>query len=554
MVSSTPTTSCPRRGPAAQLDHGARSESTTPARTLVPPMSMPIVSGSHRLTRARRQARVEARLERSDTVTSTSAPGQVGGADEAGAVAEPGLADLEDRAVPAAGQLGLERGAHRRRAAGRRPRSRRRRSRRPPGRGPRSARRCPRPASGRASASCSMANGSPSRAASVISGPVIRSGSPPARSSSVWASSEPARAAARASRTRALPLAYCSKQPRLPQPHSRPSGHDAHVADLGADAEGAAEQLAVEHDAAADAGADGDQQQVVDVVAGAEGELAPGGGVRVVLDHHREVDPRLEVGLEVDVAPGDVGREHHRRRGPCRCSRPRRRRPRRSRGATRARSTSSSMASSIGLGVGRRRLDAELLDDRAVLVDDTAEDLGAADVDAAGTGVMGRPRSGSPSSGVVRVEVDVLHRGTPAGSAAPAAASSPAAACRKWTPRRRAAPHLRAGLAHGVHGPADRAVEALGVAGGDVLVDVAGPVTRSGRRPSRPARRAAWRPRRRRCRPVRPAGGVIRLAPSWPSWSRGRSSNETRSTPSSSTRAPATRSRARPAGRVSSRR
>ena len=50
----------------------------------------------------------------------------------------------------------------------------------------------------------------------------------------------------------------------------QPVGHDAHVADLGRHAERAAEQLAVVDDAAADAGADGDQQQVVDVVAGAE--------------------------------------------------------------------------------------------------------------------------------------------------------------------------------------------------------------------------------------------------------------------------------------------
>ena len=184
-------------------------------------------------------------------------------------------------------------------------------------------------------ASCSIANGSPARAASVISGPVIRSGSPPARSSSA-PGEQRARPGPRprASRTSALPLAYCSKQPRLPQPQQQPVGHHPHVADLRADAEGAAEQLAVVHDAAADAGADRDQQQVVDVVAGAEGELAPGGGVRVVLDHDGQVDARLEVGLEVDVAPGDVGREHHRRPGPCRRSPPRRRRPRRSRAAT----------------------------------------------------------------------------------------------------------------------------------------------------------------------------------------------------------------------------
>ena len=148
------------------------------------------------------------------------------------------------------------------------------------------------------------------RRRAVISGPVIASGSPPARSSRSPASSEPPRAAARASRTSAEPLAYCSRQPRLPQPHRHAVRHDPQVADLGADAEGAAVQRAVEHDAAADAGADGDQQQVVDVVAGAEGELAPRRGVGVVLDDDRQVDALLELGPEVDVAPGDVGREH----------------------------------------------------------------------------------------------------------------------------------------------------------------------------------------------------------------------------------------------------
>ena len=44
------------------------------------------------------------------------------------------------------------------------------------------------------------------------------------------------------------------------------------------------------HEPATDAGADGEHQQVVDVLAGAEGELAPGGGVGVVLDDDRELE------------------------------------------------------------------------------------------------------------------------------------------------------------------------------------------------------------------------------------------------------------------------
>ena len=92
-------------------------------------------------------------------------------------------------------------------------------------------------------------------------------------------------------------------------------GHDAHVADLRADPEGAAVQRAVEDDAATHAGADGHQQQVVDVVAGTELELAPRRRVGVVLDHHRQAERRLQVGLEVEVAPGEVGREQHDRAG-----------------------------------------------------------------------------------------------------------------------------------------------------------------------------------------------------------------------------------------------
>ena len=111
-----------------------------------------------------------------------------------------------------------------------------------------------------------------------------------------------------------------------------PAGYDAQVADLGADPEGAAVELAVEHQPAPDAGADGHQQQVVDVVPGAVGELAPRRGVGVVLDHHREVDPRLQLGLEVDVAPGEVRARTTRSSGTCRRSRRRRPRPPRGRG------------------------------------------------------------------------------------------------------------------------------------------------------------------------------------------------------------------------------
>ena len=66
----------------------------------------------------------------------------------------------------------------------------------------------------------SAATGSPSRAAWVTCEPVIPSGLPPASWSSRTAPAPGERRAnSRASATRALPLAYCSQQPRLPHPH-----------------------------------------------------------------------------------------------------------------------------------------------------------------------------------------------------------------------------------------------------------------------------------------------------------------------------------------------
>jgi hypothetical protein len=44
-------------------------------------------------------------------------------------------------------------------------------------------------------------------------------------------------------------------------------------------------------------------------VAGPEAGLAPGGGVGVVLDHHREAGALLDRGPQRLVAPGQVGRE-----------------------------------------------------------------------------------------------------------------------------------------------------------------------------------------------------------------------------------------------------
>src|SRR5215472_17580048 len=68
------------------------------------------------------------------------------------------------------------------------------------------------------------AAGSPSLAAWVICGPPIAAASPSASWSRRIAPPGARMARSRASVTRALPLAYCSQQPRFPQPHRRPSG------------------------------------------------------------------------------------------------------------------------------------------------------------------------------------------------------------------------------------------------------------------------------------------------------------------------------------------
>ncbi len=65
---------------------------------------------------------------------------------------------------------------------------------------------------------------SPSRASSVMSGPVMSVTRPPTRSMMLYATGESAAASSRASRTRALPELYCSQQPRLPHGQRCPAG------------------------------------------------------------------------------------------------------------------------------------------------------------------------------------------------------------------------------------------------------------------------------------------------------------------------------------------
>ena len=67
----------------------------------------------------------------------------------------------------------------------------------------------------------------------------------------------------------------------------QPPGNHAHVADLGGGAEGSAHELTAQDDPAAEPGADGHEHHVRVPPTAAEPVLAPGGGVRVVLQHHR---------------------------------------------------------------------------------------------------------------------------------------------------------------------------------------------------------------------------------------------------------------------------
>ena len=112
---------------------------------------------------------------------------------------------------------------------------------------------------------------------------------------------------------RALPLAYCSQQPRLPQPHRRPSGTTRRWPSSAATPDAPRSSRLSTIDTAADPGPDGHEHHVVGVAAHAVAELAPRRGVGVVLDDHRDVDDRLQALLERLVAPGQVGREQHRR-------------------------------------------------------------------------------------------------------------------------------------------------------------------------------------------------------------------------------------------------
>ena len=106
IVSSTATTSWPivsRRS----CSMTPPAPSTTPASTLVPPMSIPTVSGSQRVARVARERR------REDSVTWSYRRARSAAPISPARLPSCRLPDVEDRAVAAAGQLRGERRAHR---------------------------------------------------------------------------------------------------------------------------------------------------------------------------------------------------------------------------------------------------------------------------------------------------------------------------------------------------------------------------------------------------------------------------------------------------------
>ena len=87
-----------------------------------------------------------------------------------------------------------------------------------------------------------------------------------------------------------------------------------HMAELGSDAVRTPMEPAVHDDTAADAGADGHADHVVDdVLGGAEPELSPRGGVGIVLHHGRQPGRGRHLVTDRHVPPGEVRREQHRR-------------------------------------------------------------------------------------------------------------------------------------------------------------------------------------------------------------------------------------------------
>ena len=226
---------------------------------------------------------------------------------------------------------------------------------------------------------------SPSAAAAVTCSPRTASGSPPASSTTSWdlagVGRLPGQAAEAAARGVALPAAPLAARARQPV-----DGVDDHVADLAGEAVGAAHELAADHDAAADAGAERHQQHVRRGPRRRRACRSPHAahvGVVVDVDRHAEPRPAARPRTASSVDAREVRRRTAaRRRG--RRGRARRRRPAH-------RSAACSCGRHLDDGVDERGARAACgvgtrcsATTSPCVVDDDAEALGAPDVDADG--------------------------------------------------------------------------------------------------------------------------------------------------------------------------
>ena len=152
------------------------------------------------------------------------------------------------------------------------------------------------------------------------------------------------------------------------------------MAELGAGAEAASEEPVARDDRAADAGADGEHHHVADEPAGAEPELRPARGVRIVVDDDRRADAGLELLAEGLVAPVDVGGVvDGRLRGVDEAGRGDAHGRGQPVGGQRLDHRDDRVLEELRIPCGRRH--AFAAHDRAELVDDRTGDLRSADVD-----------------------------------------------------------------------------------------------------------------------------------------------------------------------------
>jgi hypothetical protein len=174
-----------------------------------------------------------------------------------------------------------------------------------------------------------------------------------------------------AARVMAVPLATCSQQPWFPHPHSGP--------------------------AAADPGADPDEQQLAEAHAGAEPELPPRGRVGVVVGHRRHAEGATDAFHQRRVAPRQVRREPQDAGGLLHESR--RRDPDRRHLGRRDRAGGRLHRPERRFLFVRGRRPHVAVQDRAGAIDEERRDLRAADVDAHGV-VAGRSHRAHARSSV----------------------------------------------------------------------------------------------------------------------------------------------------------